>query len=55
MIINKEDKNNTFQIFRFSKRQYVEAFSKGHFNFSCPGAYIDQAIHTGNNEQGDAY
>lgn len=50
-----KDENNTFQVFRFGQKRYTEAFARGYFSFSCPGAYITQAIETGNNEQGDRF
>lgn len=42
-------------VFRFGEKRWMEQFIKGHFNFSCAGAYIEKAEHEGNNEQGDKY
>lgn len=53
--LSEENKKNAFIIYRFSPKQYMDFFLNGEFNFGCPGAYIEEAIKEGNNEQGDKY
>lgn len=55
MIINEENKKESFLIYKFSEKRWIDLFVKGHFNFSCAGAYIRQGLETGNKEQGDPY
>lgn len=50
---NKETKVPLF--FKFGKYKWMKKLSNGELSFSCTGNFINEAIKTGNNIQGDAF
>lgn len=44
---------NAIILFRFGEQRWIDKFIEGDMSFSCSGAFIHQAIKTGNDVQGD--
>lgn len=42
MKVDETNKTQTFLIFRFGKKKWIDQFKNGVFSFSCTGAYIEQ-------------
>lgn len=53
MKVDETNKTQTFLIFRFGKKKWIDQFKNGTFSFSCAGAYIEQG--KTNQAQGDLY
>lgn len=47
--------DNAILLFRFTESRWADAIIQGQISFSCAGAFIHQAEHTGNTVQGDLY
>lgn len=45
--------DHAIMLFRFSEKRWMQQFAQGKLSFSCAGAFIAQAKHSGNNIQGD--
>lgn len=44
---------NAIILFRFGEQRWIDKFIDGDMSFSCAGAFIHQALKTGNDVQGD--
>lgn len=44
---------NAIILFRFGEQRWIDKFIEGDMSFSCSGAFIHQAMKTGNDVQGD--
>ena len=47
--------DHAVQIFKFSEQRWIDKIIDGELSFSCAGAFINQAIASGNLVQGDPY
>lgn len=46
---------HAIMIYKFNKNRWIEKILEGKLSFSCAGAFIAQAKHTGNIIQGDKF
>lgn len=47
--------NNALLLFRFSEHRWINAIIDGTISFSCAGLFVEQAMKTDNDIQGDRY
>lgn len=47
--------NHALLLFRFSEHRWINAIIEGTLSFSCAGNFVEQAMKTDNNIQGDRY
>jgi len=45
--------NHALLLFRFSEHRWINAIIEGTLSFSCAGNFVEQAMKTDNNIQGD--